>query len=355
MNVVLMAGGGGTRLWPLSTNSNPKQFLSLGGGPTLLEMTYSRAAAVAEPADIYVATMREYEDKVRQVLPQVPGENIFFEPSRRDNAAAFASVAIQLQRRGQGDVPTVFMWSDHVFTAQEEYLANLRLVPKLLQDNPNSIVIFGHVPVFPETGFGYIEAGEKVPGLKDVFVVKSFKEKPDLATAETYVAAGNYFWNIGSVSLRPAYLLEQLRVHEPELMETMAVFAQAMEAGDLSEADRAYAGAKKISIDYALLERTSPIIVVTGDYGWSDVGNWRSVQEIFGTGGDHTGSGHHVHVDSKENYVYNDTHKAVSLIGMEDTIVVVTKDAVLVAKKDRAHQVKEVVARLEAEGKKHFL
>jgi mannose-1-phosphate guanylyltransferase len=355
MNVVLMAGGGGTRLWPLSKNSNPKQFLSLGGGPTLLETTYRRAAAVAEPHNIYVATMREYEAKVRACLPHVPAENIFFEPERRDNAAAFASVAIQLEQRGQGDEPTVFMWSDHVFTAEADYTANLKLVPKLLADNPNAIVIFGHVPVFPETGFGYIEADRKVDGYEQVWIVKSFKEKPDLATAEQYVAAGNYFWNIGSISVRPTYLLEQMRVYEPELMKTMDVFAQAMSDHDIEAADRAYAQAKKISIDYALLERTAPIIVVTGDYGWSDVGNWRAVQEIFGKDGDHIGKGHHVHVDSKNNYVHNDTDKVVSLIGMEDTVVVVTADAVLVAKKDQAHLVKDVVARLTQEGRQEYL
>ncbi len=355
MIVVLMAGGGGTRLWPLSRHSHPKQFLSLGDGPTLLEMTYRRAAAVTDNEHIYVATMREYEEKVRAVLSQVPVQNIFFEPERRDNAAAFASVALQLEARGLGNEPTVFMWSDHVFTAEEDYLAKLKLVPSLLAERPDAIVIFGHVPVSPETGFGYIEAGEKIAGHRDTWLVKSFKEKPDVVTAERYVAAGNYFWNIGSVSLRPTYLLQELRRYEPELMTTMELFAEALQKGDQEKADSLYGQAKKISIDYAILERTQPIIVVTGDYGWSDIGNWKAVKEIFGIDGDHVGGGHHVHVDSEENYVYNDTTKVVSLIGMEDTIVVVTADAVLVTKKDKAHQVKDVVARLTDEGKQQYL
>ncbi|MEX2055161.1 MAG: sugar phosphate nucleotidyltransferase [Candidatus Andersenbacteria bacterium] len=355
MNIVLMAGGGGTRLWPLSRRNLPKQFLQLGGGKTLLEQAYERARAVVDAEHIYIATIQEYEDKIREVLPAVTATNVFFEPERRDTAGALAAVAVQLKLQGKGNEPVVFMWSDHVFTAEADYIEDLKKIEELVNNNQETIIIVGHIPASPETGLGYIEAGEEVAGYDDVYIVKRFKEKPDLKTAEAYVAAGNYFWNMGSISLTPEYLLTELRQHEPELMERIDQFEAAVQKHDASGAAAAYALLPKVSIDYALLERAPRILVVTGDYGWSDIGNWAAVKDIFGTSGDHVPKGHHVHVDAQDNYIYNTTDKAVSLIGTTDTIVVVTDDAVLVTKKEHSHKVKEAVAKLEAEGKTHYL
>jgi mannose-1-phosphate guanylyltransferase len=355
MNIVLMAGGAGTRLWPLSRTSTPKQFLKLDGKKTLLETAYDRARAVTLPDHIYIATSRAYADQIRSLLPQIDADHIFYEPTRRDTAPAFAAVAKQLIMRGEGNEPTVFMWSDHVFSSEYEYIEDVKKIPNVLNKNPQAIVIAGHVPTFPETGFGYIELGEKLSGFKDVYSVKRFKEKPNLATAEQYVVSGNYVWNMGCVSAVPNYLVDQLTKFEPEMMADIEKFAVALKAGNQAAADEAYSQAKKISIDYAVLERTNPIFVVVGDYGWNDVGNWATVHDVFGGDGDHDPHHRHIHVDSKNNYIYNDTDRAVSLIGMENTIVVVTHDAILITDKSKAHQVKEVVARLEATDKKELL
>lgn len=350
-----MAGGGGTRLWPLSRQDNPKQFLDLGTGKTLLEHTYDRATTLADPSDIYVATVKQYEDKTRQLLPQVPAENLFFEPERRDTAPAFAAAAIQLKLKGKSDQPTLFMWSDHVFTKEDEFLKDLGLGSKLLEDHPESVVIIGHTPTAPETGFGYIQVDKKLEGHDNVYKVKAFKEKPDLETAEKYVADGNYFWNMAYITIKPDYLFEQLDQHAPELMQGIKVFEEAIKAGKEKEANKAYADLPKLAIDYALLEKTPNILAVSGDYGWSDVGNWGAVQEIFGQDGDHMPAGHHIHVDSQNNYIYNTTDKVISLIGMEDTIAVVTDDAILVTNKNNSHRVKDVVSKLEEEDKSEYL
>jgi mannose-1-phosphate guanylyltransferase len=355
MNIVIMAGGGGTRLWPLSRRDNPKQFLDLGSGQTLIEHTYKRAKALAETSDIFVATSERYLDRIKKLLPAVPADNIFLEPDKRDTAAAFAAAAVQLQMRQRADAPTIFMWSDHVFTDEEEFVGDLKKIPGLVTDHPETIVILGHAATFPETGFGYIEAGEPLEGAEDIFKVKAFKEKPDKETAAGYVAAGSFFWNMGYLSARPAYILEQLRIFEPELMQGIDQYRQALAARDTAAADAVYRKLPKIAIDYALLERAKSIIAVTGDYGWSDVGYWSTVHEIFGSRGDYMPAGHHLHVSSDGCYIYNTTNRAVTLIGLKDVIVVVTEDAVLVTSKDETHRIKEVVARLEETEKSDLL
>ena len=355
MNIVLMAGGGGTRLWPVSRSSRPKQFLDLGTGKTLLEHTYDRARTVADAENIFVATTKEYHREVQNILKEVPEANIFDEPTRRDTGPALAAAAVQLKLRGKGSEPAIFMWSDHVFTAEDRFLEDLYKIPKLLEQHPDAIVILGHRPTFADTGLGYIEVGEPKKGYADVFDVTSFKEKPDAETAQQYLDSGRYFWNMGYPGLMPDYLFQELATHAPALMAGISEFEAKLVAEDTEGAAQVYGNLPKISIDYALMEKTPRVIVVTGDYGWSDVGSWKAVQEIFGTKGDHMPYGHHVHVDAQDNYVYNATNKVVSLLGISDTIIVVTEDAVLVTNKKSSHRVKDVVAKLEEAGKSEYL
>ncbi|MEX0650284.1 MAG: sugar phosphate nucleotidyltransferase [Candidatus Andersenbacteria bacterium] len=355
MNVVIMAGGGGSRLWPLSRQSKPKQFLDLGSGKTLLEETWERAKQLAEIENIFVATTQEYAEQIKQLLPETKTANMMFEPERRDTGPAFAAAAVTLQERGKGDEPTIFMWSDHVFTNETELLADLQKIPDILAANPEAVVIVGHTPTFPETGLGYLEVGEKIEGHSDVYKVAAFKEKPDKKTAEEYVISGKYFWNMAYISVRPSFLLEQLRAYNPDLMKQIEVCREALAGDDTKAFAKAYGQCEKISIDYALLEKTPNIIAVTGDYGWSDVGSWGAVKDVFGVQGDHMPAGHHIHVDANDNYVYNATKRVVSLVGVKDCIVVVTDDAILVTHKDSSHKVKDVVQRLEQEKRSEFL
>lgn len=355
MNVVLMAGGGGSRLWPVSRQATPKQFLDLGDGKTLIEQAYARAAAVTSPEHIYVATSEKYQSHIEQLLPHIPAERVFYEPEKRDTTAAFASVALRLIAAGQGQEPTVFMWSDHVFTHEKEFVGDLKKIPDILRQHPESIVILGHVPISPETTLGYFEVGDNVSPHTDVFHIKTFKEKPDLATAEQYVAAGSFFWNLGYFSTTPQYLIAELTRLNPELSATCDAYAAAIQSGEPAAGAAAYHQFPKQAIEYTLIEKTPQRLALTGDYGWSDVGNWAAVKEIFGKSGDHMPAGHHVHVDSQNNYVYNATNRVVSTIGLKNTIVVVTDDAVLVADKDHAHRVKEVVQKLEEKGKSKYL
>lgn len=348
MNIVLMAGGGGSRLWPLSRQATPKQFLDLGSGQTLIEQAYQRAKSLTEGKNIYLATSENYRPQVEKIFPNMPASRVFYEPEKRDTTAAFATISIRLEKLGQGSEPTVFMWSDHIFTNEKEFLGDLSKIPVLLAQYPDSLIIAGHTPTSPETGLGYLEVGEKISGYDDVFQVKAFHEKPDRATAEQYITAGNYYWNLGYFSARPTYLLSELIRHNPLLKPAIKEFAR-------EQTPAAYQKFPKIAIEYTLIEKTSPILALTGDYGWSDIGSWATIKQIFGKSGDHMPSGHHVHVDSHNNYIYNATDKVVSLVGVKDAIVVVTTDAILVTDTSHSHKVKEVVAKLEKQGKTEYL
>jgi mannose-1-phosphate guanylyltransferase len=355
MNIVIMAGGGGTRLWPLSLKSLPKQFLDLGTGKTLLEHTYDRARAMADAENIYIATTSDYQEKIQELLPSVPSENVFLEPERRETGPAFAAAAVQLTNAGKQDEPTLFLWADHVFTNEEALLSDLAVMRQLIEEDSKRVVIIGHIPVAPETGFGYMKMGEAVAGYDHVYKIDSFKEKPDEETAKRYVEDDSYFWNIGYMCVTPAFLLEELSTYTPELHTEIMKYAEALKTEGREAAAKIYRTIPKVAIDYALNEKTKHIVAVTGDYGWSDVGSWGIVKQLFGTDGDHVPHGHHIHVDSHNNYVYNATDKAVSLIGISDSIVVVTKEAVLVTDMNSSQKVKEVVQKLEADGKGQYL
>lgn len=350
-----MAGGGGTRLWPLSRRNAPKQFLDLGTGKTLIEHVYDRAANLTEPRNIFVATQEKYRQQIAELLPHVLPENVFFEPERRDTTAAFATIAIRLRHLGRGAEPVMHMWADHVFTKEEKFVNDLKLIPSLIEQNPDVLIIVGHTPISPETTLGYMELGEPVGDYNNVFKVMQFKEKPDLVTAEKYITAGTFKWNLGYFSATPDYILNELIRLNPELAETVKLFNKALVEKNEDDIISAYKNFPKMAIDYALIEKTPRIIAIVGDYGWSDIGNWAIVKQVFGHQGDHMPQGHHIHVDSKNNYIYNTTAKAVSMIGVADTIAVITDDAVLITDHNHAAKVKEVVEKLEKDGKEEYL
>ncbi len=342
-------------MWPLSRRDNPKQFIDLGSGRTLLEDTYNRARKLASREQVFVATAQRYSERIATLLPDMPEEQIFYEPEKRDTTAAFVSVAVRLQHLGRGSEPTVFMWADHVFTHEDEFINDLAKIPGIIAKHPDYIVMVGHNPVTPEVTLGYMEVGDKVKGYDDVFYLKGFKEKPDLATAEKFLQAGNYYWNLGCFSLKPDYLIKELVTRSPELDQVVHEFAAAVKTNEEDRITMAFKKLPKMAIEYTLIEKTKRIIAVTGDYGWTDVGYWSKVQEIFGVTGDHVPHGHHLHIDSDGSYIYNATNKNVTLIGLKNVIVVVTDDAILVTSKDECYRVKEVVAKLEELNKTDLL
>ncbi len=355
---VLLSGGSGTRLWPLSREAYPKQFLALSGERTMLQDTWLRVAPLATLAPIVVAN-EEHRFLAGEQLRQagVDGAAIVLEPVGRNTAPAIAAAALQAMAGG-ADPLLLVLPSDHVVRDATAFRAAVReAVPAA---EAGALVTFGIVPEAPETGFGYIQAGAGQAGASQagagegVREVLRFVEKPDAATAQAYVDDGGYYWNSGMFLFRASRYLEELGRFRPDMLDAVRVaFDGSARDGDFVRLDKdAFAAAPSDSIDYAVMEKTARAMVLPVDIGWNDVGSWSAlwaVSEHDADGNAHNGDV--IAVDSRGSYVWS--RRMVALVGVDDLVVVETDDAVLVAAKDRVQQVKDVVARLKADDRSH--
>jgi len=341
---VLLSGGSGTRLWPLSREAYPKQFLPLAGDDTMVQATWRRVEALADLAPIVVANEEHrflVAEQLRQVGAPVPA--ILLEPVGRNTAPAIAAAALQAMAGG-ADPLLLVLPSDHVVRDVAGFQRAVREASAAAE--AGALVTFGIVPDAPETGFGYIQA-ETGDGLRKV---SRFVEKPDTATAQSYLDAGGYYWNSGMFLFRASRYLQELARFRPDIVEAVkAAHAAARHDGDFVRLDReAFVACASDSIDYAVMEKTADAMVLPVDIGWNDVGSWSALWDVAERDGD--GNAHHgdvISVDSRNSYAY--AQRLVALVGVDDIVVVETDDAVLVARKDRVQEVKQVVAQLKKE------
>ena len=345
---VLLSGGSGTRLWPLSREAYPKQFLALAGDDSMLQATWLRVAELADAAPIVVAG-EDHRFLVAEQLRQVgaPTPAILLEPVGRNTAPAIAAAALQALR--DGDDPLLLVLpSDHVVRDADAFRAAVRAAMPAAEQG--ALVTFGIVPDAPETGFGYIQAEQGVSVVGGgVRKVLRFVEKPDAAIAQGYLDAGGYYWNSGMFLFRASRYLEQLRCHRADILDAVQqAFDGAQRDGDFIRLDQAaFAACPADSIDYAVMERTDAAMVLPVDIGWNDVGSWSALWDVSAQDAD--GNAHHgdvIAIDSRNSYVW--ARRLVALVGVDDLVVVETDDAVLVARKDKVQQVKDVVTQLKA-------
>ena len=345
---VLLSGGSGTRLWPLSREAYPKQFLPLAGDDTMLQATWMRVAELAGAAPIVVAN-EEHRFLAAEQLRQVgaPSAAIVLEPVGRNTAPAIAAAALQASADG-ADPLLLVLPSDHVVRDAWAFRDAVRRASAAAE--AGALVTFGIVPESAETGFGYIQAdpgGKNVAGVRRVL---RFVEKPDAATAQEYLDAGGYYWNSGMFLFRASRYLQELERFRPDILAAVrAAFAAAARDGDFIRLDKeAFAACPSDSIDYAVMEKTDAAMVLPVDIGWNDVGSWSALWAVSVQ--DRDGNARHgdvITVDTRNSYAY--ARRLVALVGVDDIVVVETDDAVLVAHKDQVQQVKEVVARLKAD------
>ena len=364
---VLLSGGSGTRLWPLSREAYPKQFLALAGERTMLQDTWQRVAALAGDTAPIVVANEEHRFLAAEQLRQVGMEHaaIVLEPVGRNTAPAIAAAA--LHAVAQGDDPLLLVLpSDHVVRDVPAFQAAVRAAMPAALDG--GLVTFGIVPESAETGFGYIQAEAGHPeagspqasrstaGDERVRRVLRFVEKPDAATAQRYIDAGDYYWNSGMFLFRASRYLDELERFRPDILAAVrAAFGAAQRDGDFIRLDRAaFAASPSDSIDYAVMEKTDRAMVLPVDIGWNDVGSWSALWDVSEQ--DAEGNARHgdvIAIDSHNSYAY--ARRLVALVGVDDLVVVETDDAVLVAHKDKVQQVKDVVARLNADKRSHAI
>ena len=344
---VILSGGSGTRLWPLSREAFPKQFLSLLGNRSMLQATWERVAPLASTAPIVVAG-EDHRFMVAEQLRQAGcvGATILLEPVARNTAPAIAVAALEATS-GADDPLLLVLPSDHVIADAAAFRRAVAAAAEAAQQG--ELVTFGIVPTGPETGYGYIKAA---PG-EGVRRVERFVEKPDTATAAAYVAGGDYVWNSGMFLFRASvYLSELERSHPDMLAACRAALADARRDADFIRLGKeAFATSPSDSIDYAVMEKTSHAAVLPIDVGWNDVGSWSALWQVAEQDGD--GNAHHGDViarDCRNTLAWGDG-RLVALLGLEDVVVVDTPDAVLVAHKDKVQEVKEIVASLKLAGR----
>jgi len=343
---VIMAGGRGTRFWPKSRRQKPKQLLSLLGEKTLIQETFDRLVPLIPPERIWVFTNEWLRAEVVRQLPQIPKRQIVAEPVPRNTAPCLGLAARILQELDPEAVMGVFP-SDHMIARVSRFHQFARAA--LRDAERGHLVVLGIQPRWPETGYGYIEFpdGTKPGSLRPV-PIRRFREKPDLRTARRFLAAGRFFWNSGMFFWRADVFSEALRQYLPataRLFDELPGFGSRQFYRRLQEL---FPQAENISVDYAVLEKARNVTgLATDDIGWNDLGSWNAVYEVLPKGeGDNVARTDALLLDSRRNYV-EAPGKLVALLGVEDLVVVDTKDALLVARRDRAQQVGDIVKRLE--------
>ena len=351
---LIMAGGRGERFWPKSRKNLPKQFLSLtDDGKTMIQLTVERILPLVKMEDIYISTNRDYKELVRQQLPEIPEENILCEPVGRNTAPCIGLGAVHMRKKYEDAVMYVLP-SDHLIKYTSIFLSTLTDAGEVAEQGEN-LVTLGITPDCPETGYGYIKF---LPDqmLGRAFEVDRFVEKPDLETAKEYVASEQYLWNSGMFIWKVSTILKNLETYLPETYQGLNRIADAIGTEEEEMVlEKEFSAFQSESIDYGIMEKAKNIYILSGSFGWDDVGSWLAVGRIkksneFGN----VINGNAVTVDTK-NCIIQGGKKLIATVGIEDIIVVDTEDALLICEKDSAGNIKKVLENLKICNRTEYL
>lgn len=347
MIAVVMAGGRGTRFWPRSRGHRPKQFLAMAGEKTLLNQTVDRLKPRFKPENVFIVTTSDLAQEAGRMLPELPAQNILVEPEGRNTAPCLALALVAIERRIPHGVMVVLS-ADHWIGDEAQFLDDLETAAHHAAES-HDLVTFGIKPSYPETGFGYIETQGSGPVLK----VSAFREKPPLETAMAYLQSGRHFWNAGMFAWSLKDLRAQMLQYCPEVLTPLDAWIQEGAAPEALPA--CYSQLPKLSIDYALLEKSAHVAVVPANFRWSDVGSWPALAEFHTP--DASGNilqGQAVLLDSSNCAVYGG-RRLVAGSGLSDLIIVDEEDALLICRRDKAQDVKKIVEHLQATGRQDLL
>ncbi len=348
---VIMAGGGGTRLWPLSRKNRPKQMLSLFDERTLFQTSVERLNPVFNCDHILVVTVAEQARELQAQTPDIPKENFLIEPMPRGTASVVGLAAVALQQRDPQAIMAV-LTSDHYIGNEENFRQLLLAAKEVAQED--FLVTLGITPNFPSTGYGYIQYGEKLGVFngQETYRVKHFREKPDIASAREMLTSGGYAWNSGMFVWKVARILDEFAAQRPELYHKLKEIGQAWDSPEQQKVVQGiWPGLKNETIDYGIMEGARQVAVIpAADLHWSDVGSWDSLFVVLPTdeNGNIVMGGQHLGLDTKNSLVFlNQEHRLIVTIGVSDLVLVDTGDVLLVCPKDQAQKVKEVVNHLK--------
>ena len=353
LHVVVMAGGSGTRFWPKSRRNRPKQLLNLAGDGTMIQQTVARIGNLAAPDHVWIITGADQAAGVRAQLPEVPARNVVAEPCPRDTAPCVGLAAAMIARVDPGAVMAV-MPADHIISPSATFQKTLAAAVAVVEDDPTAFVTLGVKPTRAETGYGYVERGESL-GSRDgiqVHRVAQFREKPDRATAEKFLADGRFAWNAGIFVWKARAILDALAEHCPSLSAALGRIAKTLGTPDESATIALeFPRMERVPIDKAVMEKATNVRVLEVTYDWSDVGDWRSLAEVLPADGHgNTIQGPVWAVDSRGSILIADDGHLIATLGIEDLVVIQSGGATLVAKRDQLDRLKGLVEGLGEAG-----
>jgi mannose-1-phosphate guanylyltransferase len=353
---VIMAGGSGTRFWPLSRKSRPKQFLPIATQKTMIEETVERLLPLVPPEAIFTISDRAQAAVIRKLVPGLPAENVLVEPLARNTAASLILATARLYLRNPKSV-VLALPADHLITKPGVYLRKLRAAAAAAA-REEVIVTFGIPATYPSTGFGYIHfsvRNRRRFGNEDFYPVLEFKEKPDVAKAEKYLRQGRHSWNSGMFIWRAEVFARKLEKCAPDFFPYWKRILAGLKKNDKAAISAVFREIPATSIDYALMEKADGVLMAEGDFGWSDVGSWVSLADVWPKDGSRNAlRGEGLFLDSRNCLVYS-PHRLAAVVGLKDVIVVDTKDAILVCSKKADQRVKDVIENLRKKGKERIL
>ncbi len=352
MKIIILAGGSGTRLWPVSRARSPKQVQPLFGKKTLLQITYSRIKKGFKETDIFISTSQKHLKDIRKQLPKIKKSQLIVEPVAKNTAAAIGLACITLAKKDPKSIIATVN-SDHFIKDEKEYLRLIKLAGQTIQKYPDHLVLLGINPTYPDTGLGYIKLGKQLKSFdKDkLFKIDSFTEKPDLKTAKKYLKSWAYLWNPAYFVFQVDTMLSLFKKHLPGQHKILMAIKKSPAKLKLE-----FSKVKPTSIDYGIIEKAKKMLCLPANFDWADIGHWQTVQEILASKkSDNVVKGKYIHIDGSGNLVYSYSNKLVATIGVKNSIIIETKDAILVCPKNRAQDVKKIVERLKKEGLTSYL
>lgn len=356
MYAAIIAGGSGTRLWPKSTKDKPKQFQALHSDLTLLQETVTRLEPLIPRENIFIIAGRSHEKTVREQLPWLGPDNYVGEPFGKDTAPAVGVISTIIHHKDP-NATILITPADHVILKENQFRHLLTVGEKVAADGPN-VVTIGIKPTCPETGYGYIQMSEKHQTIDDVEVyeVVSFKEKPDLQTAQEYVQSWHYVWNSGMFIWSAKTILDLFKQHQPDIHKLLARYDAAIGTPDENKVfEELYEAVPRISVDYAIMEHADRVFVIPGSIGWNDLGSWASLHEVLEA--DEHGNavaGDHVGVDTY-NCLIHSRGRLIATVGLDNMVVVDGGDVILVMPKDRSQEVKQLLEEVKKQAKEQYL